>query len=195
MVGITELWLPILVSGVLVFFASALIWIVLPHHKADIKTLENEEDFDAAIQSLGIKPGFYMYPGCHGKDIKSEAFQARYKSGPWGTINVLGSMPNYGANLLKTFLAYLAITAMAGYLAGIGLAPGADYMEVFRVVGTAGILGFCMGGLANDFFTGKPTRFLITCFLDGVVFALLTAGVFAWLWPEGGVSGIVPGMP
>jgi hypothetical protein len=194
MVGLAELWLPVLVSSVLVFLASSIIWMVLPHHKADIKVLPNEEDFDAAIKPMDIQPGLYMYPGCHGKDIKSDAFQTRWKAGPWGTINVLGSAPNFGMNLLKTFIAYLVISAMAGYLAGIGTMPGAEYMDVFRVVGTAAILGYCMGSLSGDFFMGKPTRFIITCFIDGVIFALITAGVFASMWPEGATAAI-PGMP
>jgi len=97
-------------------------------------------------------------------------------------------------NLVKTFLSYLVISAIVGYLAGIGLMPGAEYMDVFRVVGTAAFLAYCMGSLANDFFMGKPTRFIITCLIDGVVFAMVTAGVFAWLWPEG-TAGSLPGLP
>ena len=194
MVGLTELWLPILVSGVVVWIVSAIIWMVLPYHKADIKFLDNEEEFDNAIKPLNIKPGFYMYPGCHGKDLKSEAFKSRWKSGPWGTITVMGSPPSFASNLIKCFIMYLIISAMAGYLAGIGTMPGAEYMDVFRAVGTAAILGYCMGGIANDFFCGKPTRFIVTSFIDGVIFALITAGVFASMWPEG-PSTAIPGMP
>jgi len=194
MVGLAELWLPILVSAIAVFVASSLIWMVLPHHKADIQTLPDEEAFDAAIKPMNIKPGFYMYPGCHGKDVKSDEFCARYDAGPWGTINVLGAKPNFGMNLIKCFITYLVISAMAGYLAGIGTMPGAEYMDVFRAVGTAAVLGYCMGSLAGDIFMGKPTRFMITCFIDGVVFALITAGVFAAMWPEGAAAAI-PGMP
>ncbi len=194
MVGLAELWLPILVSGIAVFAASSIIWMVLPHHKADIKTLPDEAAFDSAMNSLNIEPGLYMYPGCHGKDVKSAEFQTRWKSGPWGMITVMGSAPNFGSNLIKTFIMYLIISAMAGYLAGIGTMPGAEYMDVFRAVGTAAILGYCMGGIANDFFMGKPTRFIMTSFFDGVVFALITAGVFASMWPEGAAAAL-PGMP
>lgn len=184
MVGLSELWMPILLSAVAVFFVSAFIWMALPIHTPDMKVLDNEEDFDTAIRPLNIKPGLYMFPGCHGKDIKSDEFKARWKAGPWGIITIQSGPPNFGMNLLKCFVSYVVISAICGYLAGIGLAPGAEYMDVFRVVGTAAILGYCMGGLANDFFLGKPTRFIVTSLFDGVVFALVTAGVFAWLWPE-----------
>ena len=194
MVGLAELWMPVLISAVAVFIASSIIWMALPIHKPDIKSLDNEEDFDNAIRPMNIKPGLYMFPGCHGKDLKSDAFQARWKSGPWGMLTIAGGPPNFGMNLLKTFISYLVITAMVGYLAGIGLAPGTEYMEVFRVVGTAAILGFCMGSFAGDFFLGKPTRFIITSFIDGVIFALITAGIFATMWPEG-VTAAIPSIP
>ncbi|MCA9302664.1 MAG: hypothetical protein KC996_00930 [Phycisphaerales bacterium] len=184
MVGLAELWLPILVSGVAVFIVSAIIWMALGYHKPDIKFLDNEEDFDNAIRLLNIKPGLYMFPGCHGKDLKSEAFQTRWKAGPWGIITIYPKAPSFAFNLLRCFLTYLAISAIAGYLAGIGLAPGTEYMRVFRVVGTAALLGHCFGGLANDYFLGKPARFIITGLVDGVVFALVTAGIFAAMWPS-----------
>lgn len=183
-VSITQLWLPILIATVCVFFASSIIWMLLPYHKPDIKAIPNEAEFDEAINKLGIAPGFYMYPNCqNAKDMKSEAFKARWESGPWGTINVMGHQPNFAMNLLKTFIAYGLITVMVAYISGMALGPGADYMNVFRVVATAGILGHCMGALAGSFFLGTPTRFIVTCFIDGVIFALITAGVFASMWP------------
>lgn len=183
--------MPILLSGVLVFVASSIIWMALPIHKPDIKFIPNETEFTDAIKPLNLKPGFYMYPNCeNSKEMQSEAFKERWKTGPWGTINVMGNAPNFAMNLLKCFISYVVIAAMCGYLAGIGLAPGAEYMDVFRVVGTAAILGFCMGSFAGDFFLGKPNRFIITSFIDGVIFALITAGVFAWLWPE--AASVIP---
>ena len=195
MVGIAELLLPILVSGVAVFIVSAILWMALPHHKADIKFLENEDEFVNSIKGMNIKPGYYMFPGCEAKDMKSDEFKGRWKAGPWGSITIQPKAPNFGANLLKCFIMYLIISAMAGYLAGIGTMPGAEYMDVFRAVGTAAILGYCMGGIANDFFLGKPTRFIITSFIDGVIYALVTAGVFASMWPEAATAGSIPGMP
>ena len=183
-VSLAQLWLPIIIATVCVFFASSIIWMLLPYHKPDIKFIPNEGEFDEAISKLNIAPGFYMYPNCQdAKDMKGDAFKARWKSGPWGTINVLGQQPNFGINLLKTFIAYGVITVMVAYIAGLAMGPGADYMEVFRVVATAGILGHCMGALAGSFFMGTPTRFIITSFIDGVIFALITAGVMASMWP------------
>lgn len=189
-VALTELWLAIAIAAVCVFFASAIIWMMLPYHKKDIRFMPNEEAFNNAIAPLDIKPGLYMFPNCQdARDMKSEEYQAKWKAGPWGTLNIMPHQPNFGLNLLRTFLAYLVITIIVAYIASIALPRGADYADVFRVVVTAGILGHCMGGLANDFFLGKPTRFIITGFIDGLIFALITAGVIASMWP-GAPSGL-----
>jgi hypothetical protein len=184
-VTITQLWLPLLISSVVVFFASSIMWMVLPHHKPDIKFLgDKEKGYIDAINSLSIEPGLYMYPNCDQKDMGSDEFKARYKSGPWGLLTIAPAQPNFPMNLLKTFISFTAITFMVAYISSLAIDPGADYMHVFRVVGTTAILGHCMGALCGDFFLGKPTRFMVTSFIDGVVYALITAGIFASMWPS-----------
>jgi hypothetical protein len=196
MVNLTELWMPILIATVIVFFASSIMWMLLPHHHKDIQFLEDKESgYVEAVKSLDIKPGLYMYPGCdHSKsksDEKKNEIKERWDAGPWGVLTVYPGKPNFGMNLIKTFIAFLAITVFVGYITGIGIAPGSDYLHVFRVAGATAVLGHCMGGLCGSFFMGKPTRFIITDFIDGVVYALITAGIFASMWPSGG--GALPG--
>jgi len=43
MVSITALWLPILLSAVIVFVASSIIHMLLPIHKSDYRKLPDEE--------------------------------------------------------------------------------------------------------------------------------------------------------
>ncbi|MDF1808105.1 MAG: hypothetical protein P1U42_00260 [Phycisphaerales bacterium] len=188
MVPLTDLILAILIASVAVFFASSMMWMVLPHHRKDFKFLEEKESgYIDAIKNLDIKPGLYMYPGCdHSKsqsDERKNAIKERWDAGPWGVLTVYPGKPNFGMNLLKTFLTFLVITIFVAYITGIGVAPGADYMHVFRIAGTTAILGHCMGGLCGSFFMGKPTRFIITDFIDGIVYALVTAGIIASMWP------------
>lgn len=192
-VSLMELWLPILIASVCVFFASSIIWMILPYHKKDIQFLPNEGELTSKVSEMNIKPGLYMFPNCQdAKDMKSEEFRAKWNAGPWGMITVQGQQPNFPMNLLKTFLAYLFITIFVAYIAGVALPKGAEYMQVFQVIGAAAVLGHCMGGLAGDFFLGKPTRFIITGFVDGVIFAMITAGVIASMWPA--LEGL-PGSP
>lgn len=184
MVELTDLWLPILVASVCVFITSAVMWMALPHHKADIRALPPESPLPGAIASSGLSSGFYMFPHSEDcKNMKSPESQEKWKAGPWGTINILPSAPGFGMNLLKTFLAFLVISVLVAYVAGAGLGAGAEFVSVFRLVGIAALLGHCMGGLAHSFFMGKPARFIVTDFIDGVVYALVTGAVFAFMWP------------
>ncbi len=183
-VALLDLWLPILIATVCVFFASSIIWMLLPYHKKDIQFLPNEEELTAKVTQMNIKPGLYMFPNCQDpKDYEGDEYKAKWKAGPWGTITVQPGQPSFGMNLFKTFLAYLVITVFVAYITAASTRAGADYLAVFQVAGAAGVLGHCMGGLAGDFFLGKPTRFIITGFIDGVIFALITAGVIASMWP------------
>src|SRR5437764_11347970 len=60
MVSMTALILPIVISAVLVFILSALLWTVAPHHKGERKGVSNEEAVRAAL--LKPAPGLYMIP-------------------------------------------------------------------------------------------------------------------------------------
>jgi len=193
-VTISEIWLAILVATISVFFASSIMWMMMPHHKKDILFLNDKESgYIDAIKSLGIKPGLYMYPGCDHDNPKSDDVKARWEAGPWGVLTVFEGKPNFGMNLIKTFIVLLIITVFVGYITGLSVPAGSEYMAVFRIAATTAILAHCMGGLCGAFFQGKPTRFIITDFLDGVVYALITAGVMASMWPgldipvEGGI--------
>ena len=63
MVPITALWLPILLSAVIVFIVSALIHMALPIHKSDYRKLPDEERVLDALRSAGVTPGRrYHFP-------------------------------------------------------------------------------------------------------------------------------------
>jgi hypothetical protein len=199
-VALPELALAIIIATVCVFFASFIIWMLLPYHKADIKFMPNEDDFSEAISKLDIKPGLYMYPNCQtAEQMKSDEFKDRFNKGPWGMITIMGAKPNFMMNLIKTFIAYLVITIIVAYITSVALPAGTEYLKVFQVAGAAAFLGHCTGSLAGDIFLGKPTRFIITSFIDGLIFALITAGIFASMWPaleaaiEGSPLMVTPG--
>ena len=185
MVSVTQLWLPILVSSVAVFFASFLAWMVLPHHKKDIKTLPKEKEWAENLKLLNLSPGIYMWPGCDTpEEMKSAEYKQRYKDGPWGSVTILGAQPNFGRNLLLVFLFYVVVGIFVSYLAGQGRAAGASFSAVFQMAGTAAIAAYCAGSIPNALFFGKPGRFVLTDFIDALVYGLITGLIFAWLWPS-----------
>ena len=192
-VALLDLLLPIVIATVCVFFTSSIIWMILPYHKKDINFICDEERLTTRVSEMDLKPGLYMFPNCETMDeMRSDEFKQRSDQGPWGIITITGTKPSLLKNLIKTYIAFLVITIFVAYIAGVALPKGAEYMHVFQVIGATAVLGHCMGGMANDFFLGKPTRFMITNFIDGVIYALLTAGIIASMWP--GLGG-APGSP
>ena len=181
-----QLWLPILVSAVIVFIASSLAWTVLPHHKKDIKPLPDEKALTEHLGRLNLPPGLYVWPGCGpGQSMRSEEYKARDKAGPWGSINILGSRPNFGRSLVLAFLFYIVVGLFVAYIAALARPAGSAFLPVFRVAGAAAILAYCAGSIPGAIFMGKPGRFVLTDFLDGLVYGLLTGATFGLLWPGG----------
>jgi len=56
MVSLSALWLPILLSAVLVFVSSTLIHMVLKYHASDYRILPNEEAFRASFRGVSAPP-------------------------------------------------------------------------------------------------------------------------------------------
>ena len=81
------------------------------------------------------------------------------------------------------FLFCLVISILAGYLGSISLQVGADYLAVFQVVGTAAILGYAGNRVSEAVWFGRSWSSVCKEIVDGIVYGLLTGGVFGWLWP------------
>jgi len=193
---LASLWLPIVLSAVVVFIASSIAWMVLPHHKADIKKLPNEAEFTRTLSEMDIPPGTYMWPNCENNaEMKSEEFKQRYEEGPWGNMNIVPRKPNFALNLMLMFVFYLVVSAIVGYLTSQARAPGADFLAVFEFASIGAFAGYCLGGFPHSIFFGRPVRAVFTDFVDGVVHALLTGVVFAWLWPAGAAADAAEALP
>jgi hypothetical protein len=185
LVPLTALWLPILLSAVIVFVASSIMHMVLPYHRSDYKQLPEEDKLRAALRPAGLKPGLYFFPfGTH-KDMKSPAMQEKYKQGPVGLMTIFPSGPPALPKFLGMWFAYCLIVGFfVAYLAGRTVHHGEPYLAVFRVVGTAAFLAYGLGYLTDSIWKGQPWSNTIKHVFDGLVFSLLTAGTFGWLWPR-----------
>ena len=77
----------------------------------------------------------------------------------------------------------IVVGLFAGYLGSATLASGTDYLHVFQVVGTAAFLAYSGAVWQEVIWMGsKPTNAL-KAIADGLLYGLLTGGVFGWLWP------------
>lgn len=186
MVTLGMLWLPIVVSAVVVFVAGFVAWMVLPHHKSDWKVLPDEAAFAAAVnQQSPAAPGQYTFPFAATKDDwQSDEWKAKAERGPVGFLVLKPpGNPAMGKSLAIYFTYCLVLSVLAGYVGTICLTAGAEYLHVFRVVGTAAILGYSGALPSQAVWFGRSWSSTIKEIIDGIVYGLLTAGVFAWLWP------------
>jgi hypothetical protein len=185
MVPLTALWLPIVLSAVIVFVASSIMHIVLPYHRSDYQRLPDEEKLLATIRAAGLKRGLYIFPfGTH-KEMKSPAMMEKCRQGPVGMMTVFDNgvpvMPKF---LGQWFVFCLIVSFFVAYLTGRTVAPGLTYLQVFRVAGTAGFLAYGLGHLSDGIWKGQTWGFTMKEVIDGLIYGLLTAGTFGWLWPR-----------
>ena len=186
MVSVLSLWLAILLSAFLVFIVSSILHMVLPWHRKDWIGVPNEDEVRDAMRKLEIPPGDYMLPH-HGsaKGMNDPEFLARFDEGPVALMTVL---PNKRLSmtgpLAQWFVYCLIVGLFAAYIAGSALGPGAHYLSVFRFVGCVAFVGYGMALLQNSIWYKRKWSTTLKSVIDALVYGLVTAGVFGWLWPN-----------
>jgi len=188
MVELSSLWLPIVLSAVTIFIVSAMFWMVFPHHKGDYKKLPNEDGFIGALRPMNIPTGLYAFPhmaDCN-KMKDDPTIKAKFEDGPLGILHVWSpnAMKNMGSNMALSLVFYLVTSVFVAYVATLALSASANYLDVFQVTGTAAIMAYCFASIPQAIWFGTPLRNVIACVFDGIVYGLLTAGFFGWLWPK-----------
>jgi hypothetical protein len=183
---VTALWLPILVSALFVFVASSIIHMVLPIHRNDWRKVPDEDRMMDALRSFNLAPGDYCLPRAHTPAaMKEPAFLEKMKRGPVVFMTVLpGRDLSMGPQLAQWFVYSVLVSVFAGYVAGAALPAGANYLQVFRFAGTTAFVGYTMAFYPQSIWYKRPWSLQLKNTFDGLVYALLTAGVFGWLWPN-----------
>jgi hypothetical protein len=186
MVAVPSLLIPILVSAVIVFVASSIIHMVLPYHRSDLRRLEREDELLEALRRVGVAPGDYAAPHAGSPAaMKDPAFVKKMNAGPVVLMTVApGGPPSMGKSLALWFVYSVVVGLFAAYIAGRALGPGAHYLAVFRFVGTSAFMGYSLALVQSSIWYGKSWAATLKSVFDGLVYALLTAGTFGWLWPR-----------
>ncbi len=186
MTHLHTLWLPILLSGVVVFLVSSIIHMLLPWHKGDYARLPHEQEVMDALRPFDLPPGDYMAP-CPSsvREMRSAEFAGKMNQGPVMVLTVMpNGQPRMGRNLILWFLYSLVVGVFAAYVAGRALPPGASYLHVFRFAGVTAFLGYSLALWQMSIWYRRAWSTTIKATIDGLLYGLLTAGMFGWLWPR-----------
>ncbi|MBI3529204.1 MAG: hypothetical protein HY067_14705 [Betaproteobacteria bacterium] len=186
MVGLSALWLPILLSSVIVFVVSSIIHMASRWHKNDYPKVPNEDKVMDALRPFAIPPGDFMVPRpSSAQEMRSQDFAEKMKKGPVMVLTVMpnGPMP-MAKNLVLWFLYSAVVGLFAAYVAGRALPVGAAYLRVFQFVGVTAFLGYSVALWQMSIWYRRAWRTTIKATVDGFIYALLTAGTFGWLWPR-----------
>jgi hypothetical protein len=186
MVPVVSLWMPILLSAVMVFVASSILHMVLTYHSTDVRKLPREEAVLEALRGANVPPGDYAapHPGSPA-GMKDPAFLSKMTKGPIVFMTVApGATPSMGTSLTLWFVYSVVVSLFAGYITGRALSPGAHYLEVFRFVGASAFMGYSMALVQQSIWYKRAWGTTMKSVIDGFIYALLTAGTFGWLWPR-----------
>ncbi len=185
MILIPSLWMPIVVASVLVFIVSSVLHMVLKYHNKDYRELPQEASTLAALRDAGVTPGLYHFPYCATPKEMGEADMVeKFKRGPVGMLTIMPSGPmKLGKFLGQWFVYIVLVSVVVAYLAGRTLPAGADYLAVFRLAGTVAFTAYGMGPMVDSIWKGVPWSATAKHVFDGLLYSLVTAGAFGWLWP------------
>jgi hypothetical protein len=186
MTGLPALWLPILLSAVVVFLVSWLIHTVLPWHKNDFQQIPNQDKVMDAMRPFAIAPGDYMLPRANSmKEMCTPEFVEKLNKGPIAIMTVVPNGPiSMGKSLVMWFLYTIVVAIFAAYIAGRALPVGAPYLHVFRFVGCTSFIGYSLALWQSTIWYHRPCLTTFKLNIDGLIYGLLSAGVFGWLWPR-----------
>ncbi len=185
MTTIAALWMPILVAAVIVFIASSIIHMAPLWHRSECPKVPNEDKVMDALRPLAIPPGDYMLPRASDmKAMKSPEFIEKVTRGPVMILTVLPNGPfTMNKSLMQWFVYVLVVGVFAAYVAGRTLAADADYLAVFRIAGATAFIGYAVALWQMSIWYHRSWSTTFKATLDGLIYALLTGGVFGWLWP------------
>lgn len=186
MVSIASLWLPILLSAVFVFVVSSIIHMVLRYHRNDFGKIPNEDGVMEALRPFDPPPGDYVIP--YAGDMKvmsSPEFRERLEKGPVAYMTVLPKGQASMASRLASWFVYsVVVSVIAAYVTSRGVDPEDNYLAVFRFAGVTAFTGYSIALLQNSIWYRRDWSATLKSMFDGLIYSLVTAGTFGWLWPS-----------
>lgn len=181
---VVDLWVPIVVSGIAAFAISAVAWTVLPFHNAEWSGFSNEDEIADAMRKGSPSPGRYMLPFMSGgKEAGSPEGQAKMQRGPIAYITVApNGVPQMGGMMAKSLVFNLIVSVFVAYVAVHALAADAPYLAVFQITGAVSFVAYAAATVPESIWFARPWKGWLVSAADALVTALVTGGIFGWLW-------------
>jgi hypothetical protein len=185
MVSVIDLWLPILLSAIGVFLVSFLLHMVLKYHNSDVRKLDAEDTILAAVRGANPAPGDYAMPHATMETMNSPEFIAKRSAGVVVFMTVLpGGPPKMTKELVAWFIYSLVVGVFVAYVSGRALGAGpVEYLDAFRFAGTTAFMGYGLAQVIESVWWARAWSTTFKNLFDALVYALVTAGIFGWLWP------------
>ncbi|HME40344.1 MAG TPA: hypothetical protein VKG63_15415 [Steroidobacteraceae bacterium] len=186
MVPLASLWLPVLISAVIVFLASWIVHMFVPLHRRDFEKLPQEDALLETLRSMNIPSGQYLAPFANTPaQMKQPDYVEKRKRGPAIFLTLAaGPDTGMGKSLLQWFIYLLVISVFIAYVAHHAIPAGAPYPGVFKIVTVAAFMAYALGHPHQSIWYRQAWRTTVVYLIDGLIYSLLTAGVFGWLWPR-----------
>ncbi len=184
-VSLIDLWLAILLAGLFCWIASALIHMLIKYHNADMQELSNEGEVSQALGNAKAKPGLYHMPWCGDmSNMAKPVVQEKFNKGPVAMVTIFpNGLPPMGKLLLQQFLFFIFASFLVAYVTSMAFPVGADYMTIFRFVFVIAFMAYGVGEIPFSIWYGHPWSNCLRFLIDAAIYAAVSAGTFAWLWP------------
>jgi len=158
---------------------------VFTYHRGDFSALPSESEVMDALRPFNIPPGNYVIPHSSSqKQTESQEFKDKANKGPVGFLTVLpNGVPAMGRSLAEWFGYCVIVGIFAAYVAGRALDPGAEYLTVFQLAGATAFIGYSLALMQNSIWYKRSWTATLKSMFDGLIYGLVTAGTFGWLWP------------
>jgi hypothetical protein len=185
MVSMVSLWLPILLSAVAVFIASSILQMFVGHHWNDMRSVPQQQSLMDALRGLALPVGDYMVPRPASRAAaRDPAFMEQLNKGPVARLQVLPGGMNMGKSLLQWFIYVLVVGWVCAAAAVHELPAGAAYLRVFHLTAVVAFAAYALALPQASIWYGRSWRMTVMTMIDGLIYALLTGGMFGWLWPH-----------
>ena len=183
MISLASLWLPIVLSAVIVFIASSVIHMTPLWHKSDYPRIPKEAEVLDALRPFALPPGDYFIPRASGmQEMRSAEFKEKLNRGPVAVLTVFPNGPfAMNRSLAQWFVFLIVVGVFVAVVSAHTIPFGAPYPHVFKVVGTVAFMGYALALGELSIWYRRAWSLTLKSAFDGLIHAALTAGTFGWL--------------